>query len=115
MNHAVTQAIENALEDNVSVRTGLPINYSSFLGTSKNMGKYIETEEEGEKKKEQDLPCNDKNTKVIEFKETIKKHLANLIDHIDVNTAADAMCTDFMMNRLPPYGHKAPEDGNTAF
>jgi len=108
MNHAVTQAIENALEDNVSVRTGLPINYSSFLGTSKNMGKYIETEDEEEKKKE--LPSNDKNAKVIEFKETIKKHLANLIDHIDVNTAADAMCTDFMMNRLPPYGHKAPED-----
>lgn len=49
MNHAVTQAIENALEDDVSVRSGLPINFSSMLGTGKNISSYIEDEADEKK------------------------------------------------------------------
>ena len=35
MQHAVTQAIENALEDDKTFREGLPVNNVSFLGTGK--------------------------------------------------------------------------------
>merc|ERR1719357_291229 len=48
---------------------------------------------------------NLKSDKVIEFKETVKAQLAKLVDHVDVNVAADAMCADFFASRLPPYGY----------
>merc|ERR1719495_1276492 len=41
MNHAVQQAIEKALEDDVSIRSGLPVNYLALLGTGKNISSYI--------------------------------------------------------------------------
>jgi len=107
MNHAVTQAIEKGLEEDVSIRSGLPINYLSMLGTGKNIGAYIE--EEGEEKNGTSH-SNLNEEKVKEFKESVKKQLAKLIDYIDVNKAADAMCSDFMASRLPPYGHVKPED-----
>lgn len=108
MNHAVTQAVENALEDEVSIRTGLPINYMSMLGTGKNISQYIEDEEEGEKSKKKH--SNLDQEKVKEFKKAVQSHLTKLIDHIDVNTAADAMCADFMASRLPPFGYEPKED-----
>merc|ERR1712013_79700 len=43
------------------------------------------------------------NQKVKDFKESVKQQLAKLVDYIDVNKAADAMCADFMASRLPPY------------
>jgi len=107
MNHAVTQAIENALEDDVSVRSGLPINFSSMLGTGKNISSYIEDEAD---EKNENTHSNLNNDKVKEFKENVKNHLTKLVDYIDVNTAADAMCADFMVSRLPPYGHVAKEE-----
>jgi len=106
MNHAVTQAIENALEDDVTIRSGLPINYLSMLGTGRNINQYIE-DEDGEKS---DKHSNLNQDKVKEFKKNIKSHLSKLIDHIDVNTAADAMCADFMSSRLPPFGYTPKED-----
>merc|ERR1711936_1284153 len=45
-----------------------------------------------------------------EFKEIVKSKLMKLVDHIDVNKAADAMCSDFMASRLPPFGHVKDED-----
>ena len=107
MNHAVTQAIENALEDDVSIRSGLPINYLSILGTGKNMSSYIE---DGQDEKDKKKHSNLHKQNVKEFKKTVQNHLAKLVEHIDVNTAADAMCADFMASRLPPYGH-ATEEG----
>lgn len=107
MNHAVQQAIDNALEDDVSTRSGLPVNYLSLLGTGKNMSAYIEDGTD-DKDKEKHLNLND--AKVIEFKNTVKSQLAKLVDHIDVNTAADAMCADFFASRLPPYRHIKKED-----
>merc|ERR1719494_488669 len=100
MQHAVTQAIENALEDDKTFREGLPVNNVSFLGTGKNLSKYLSQEDEVSK-----LSCNEKEQKVIAFKEKIKKQLSLLVDHIDVNTASDAMNADFIANRLPPYGY----------
>jgi len=101
MNHAVQQAIENALEDDVSIRGGLPINYLSILGTGKNMDSYVE---DGEDEKKEKKYSNLGDPDVIKFKETVKAQLAKLVDHIDVNTASDAMCADFFSSRLPPYG-----------
>jgi len=107
MNHAVQQAIENALEHDVSIRSGLPINYLSLLGTGKDMNSYVEDEtDEKEKKKYSNL----NNKQVVEFKEKVKVQLAKLVDHIDVNTASDAMCADFYCSRLPPYGHVKKEE-----
>jgi len=100
MQHAVTQAIENALEDDKTFREGLPVNNVSFLGTGKNLSKYLSQEDEVSK-----LSCNEKEQKVVAFKEKIKKQLSLLVDHIDVNTASDAMNADFIANRLPPYGY----------
>jgi len=100
MQHAVTQAIENALEDDKSFREGLPINNVKFLGTGKNLSKYLSQEGESSK-----LSSNEKEKEVVAFKDKIKKQLALLIDHIDVNTASDAMNADFIANRLPPYGY----------
>merc|ERR1719283_646903 len=105
MNHAVTQAIEKGLEEDVSIRSGLPINYLSMLGTGKNIGAYVV--EEGEEKNGT-AHSNLNEEKVKEFKESVKKQLSKLIDYIDVNKAADAMCSDFMASRLPPYGHVRP-------
>lgn len=110
LQHAVSQAIENALEDDVTLRAGLPVNYLKFLGTGFNMSKYVETGQEGDESKTNQLPSNETESKVLQFKETIKQHLGKLIDHIDVNTAADAMSVDFMASRLPPYGHTITED-----
>jgi len=107
MNHAVTQAIEKALEEDVSIRSGLPINYLSMLGTGKNLSSYIEDESE---EKDSKLNSNLNNEKVKEFKEIVKSKLMKLVDHIDVNKAADAMCSDFMASRLPPFGHVKDED-----
>lgn len=104
MNHAVTQAIESALEDNVSFRSGLPINYLSMLGTGKNISQYVEDEDD--KKKQTNLG----QAKVIDFKKNVQNLLTKLVDHIDVNTATDAMCADFMSSRLPPYGYAPKED-----
>jgi len=106
MNHAVTQAIEKALEEDVSICSGLPINYVSMLGTGKNIASYIVDESENNSKPLSNLD----EEKVKEFKESVKNHLSKLVDHIDVNKAADAMCSDFMANRLPPYGHIRPDD-----
>jgi len=106
MNHAVTQAIEKALEEDVSIRGGLPVNYVSMLGTGKNIGSYIEDESEGNGTSHSNLD----DEKVKEFKESVKSHLSKLVDHIDVNKAADSMCADFMANRLPPYGSVKPND-----
>merc|ERR1719378_1620253 len=105
MNYAVTQAIEKGLEEDVSIRSGLPINYLSMLGTGKNIGAYVV--EEGEEKNGM-THSNLNEEKVKEFKESVKKQLSKLIDYIDVNKAADAMCSDFMASRLPPYGHVRP-------
>jgi len=102
LNHAVTQAIEKAFEEDVTIRSGLPINYMSILGTGKNIGAYIE---DGSEEGDGSPRSNMNDVKVKEFKESVKSHLARLVDHIDVNKAADAMCADFMASRLPPYGH----------
>jgi len=107
MNHAVTQAIEKGLEEDVSIRSGLPINYLSMLGTGKNIGAYIE---DGGEEKNGKMDSNLDNDKVKDFKESVKKQLLKLVDYIDVNKAADAMCADFMASRLPPYGHVKPQD-----
>lgn len=112
LQHAVTQAIDNALEDDVTMRSGLPINFLKYLGTGYNMSKYIESDESGDSKAKK-LPSNETEEKVLEFKENVKKHLSKLIDHIDVNTAADAMSADFMASRLPPYGHVVAEGMST--
>ena len=90
------------------MRSGLPINFLKYLGTGYNMSKYIESDESGDSKTKK-LPSNETEEKVLEFKENVKKHLSKLIDHIDVNTAADAMSADFMASRLPPYGHVVAE------
>ena len=41
MIHAIQHAIETALENDVRIRGGLPINYRSFLGTALNMDAYV--------------------------------------------------------------------------
>ena len=105
MSIAVSQAIDRALENDVNFRRGLPINYFSYLGTAKNFCKYVD-EEDGKGAK---LTNNENNDKVKKFKDSVKKHLSKLIDHIDVNTAADAMSYDFMASRLPPFGHVVRE------
>ena len=103
MCHAVSKAIENALEDDVSIRSGLPINYLNYLGTGRNMSAYVMyAEDEGSENK---ISSNLNNSDVIKFKSTVKSHLAKLVDHIDINLAADSMCGEFMGSRLPPYGH----------
>jgi len=105
MDHAVRLAIECAMEDDVSFRKGLPINYLKFLGTGKNMSKYIESEDD----KKKDKISNESDEDVKKFKDTIKDYLSKLVDHIDVNMAADAMSSDFMASRLPPFGHHPAE------
>lgn len=105
MDHAVRLAIENAMEDDVSFRKGLPLNYLKYLGTEKNMSKYID---DGENNKKETV-TNETDEQVKKFKDTIKEYLSKLVDHIDVNTAADAMSSDFMASRLPPFGHKPSE------
>jgi len=114
MDHVVRLAVDNALEEDVSFRKGLPLNYLEYLGTQKNMSKYVDEEEEEEKKK--DTISNENNENVKKFKEQIKEYLSKLVDHIDVNKAADAMSSDFMASRLPPFGHTPPEvtDEDTA-
>jgi len=107
MQHAVEQAITNGLEEDVGIRSGLPINYLSFLGTGKNMDQYVEDVDE---KKTGAKFSNISEAKVVEFKENVKTQLAKLIDHIDVNTASDSMCADFFASRLPPYGHVKKQD-----
>lgn len=99
-------AIDNAMEDDVEFRRGLPVNYLQYLGTQKNISSYVE-EEEKETKKE--TISNKDDDRVKKFKEQIKSHLSKLVDHIDVNKAADSMSSDFMASRLPPFGHAPPE------
>ena len=102
MDHAVRMAIENAMEDDVTFRQGLPLNYRNFLGTQKDMSKYVEDDKE-------EKMSNEKDNEVMKFKERIKDYLSKLVDHIDVNKAADAMSSDFIGSRLPPFGHAPPE------
>jgi len=109
MNHAVTQAVENALEHDVTIRTGLPVDYLSMMGTGKNLSQYIEEEDE-EKKKKKNKYSNLQDVKVKKFKEDLEKRISKLVDHIDVNTATDAMCTHFMANRLPPFGYEVKNE-----
>jgi len=108
MDHAVRMAIENAMEDDVTFRQGLPLNYRNILGTQRDMSKYVEDDKE-------DKMSNEKDTEVMKFKERIKDYLSKLVDHIDVNKAADSMSSDFIGSRLPPFGHAPPEvDENEA-
>jgi len=107
MGHAVQQAIENALDDDVTIRRGLPVNFRSYLGTANNMDKYV-SEIDDDKNEESDSSKETSNLSeptVVKFKEDMQKCLAKLVDHIDVNKAADIMCAEFMAGRLPPYGH----------
>lgn len=106
LDHAVRLAIDNAMEDDVEFRRGLPVNYLQYLGTQKNISSYVE-EEEKETKKE--TISNKDDDRVKKFKEQIKSHLSKLVDHIDVNKAADSMSSDFIASRLPPFGHAPPE------
>merc|ERR1719427_2616450 len=78
-----------------------------MLGTGKNISAYVE---DGSEEKNGTTHSNLENDKVKEFKESVKKYLSKLVDYIDVNKAADAMCADFMASRLPPYGHVKPQD-----
>jgi len=107
MVHAVQQAIETALENDVRIRAGLPINFRGFLGTANNMGAYVAEEEkeakDGAPKAEHSSNMSD--DRVVKFKEDMQKRLSYLVDHIDVNKSADAMSADFMASRLPPYGY----------
>jgi hypothetical protein len=117
MTHAVANAIGNGLEDDVSFRRGLPINFPSFLGSSHDLGKYIHYDKDNlvqspSKKNSLNtngctdhgtLPSNVANEKVKAFKELIKEQLSKLIDHCDINLAADAMADDFFVSRLPPF------------
>jgi len=74
------------------------------------MSKYIDdSEEEGGDKSKKEKVCNEEDAKVKKFKNTIKEYLSKLVDHIDVNMAADAMSSDFMASRLPPFGHRPAE------
>lgn len=109
LNHAVRLAIDNAMDDNVDFRRGLPLNYLKFLGSGKNMSKYID---EGDEEKKKEKICNEDEEQVQKFKDTIKDYLSRLVDHIDVNKAADEMSSDFMASRLPPFGHTPPEVTN---
>merc|ERR1711962_1284242 len=116
LSHAMEQAIENALEDDINIRGGLPINFRSFLGTSKNMGAYIAQPDEKEKGKEEaerkeEESSNLTDPRFVSFKEKVKNSLVNLVEHIDVNKAADVMCSEFMACRLPPYGHGTCDGG----
>jgi len=116
MSHAVQQAIDNALEDDVTIRRGLPVNFRSFLGTANNMEAYI-TEPDDEKTEKSDSSkenCNLNEPLVVKFKEDMQNCLAKLVDHIDMNKAADTMCTEFMASRLPPYGHCRSDDDHSA-
>lgn len=144
MKHATTQAIEYAMEESVSFRRGLPINHQSFLGTAKDLQKYIEfaesdgivdaekAAENGKEDKESEngtdkskehkneneankysfFTSNQNEASVLQFKELIKKQFSMLVDHIDVNTASDSMCNDFIASRLPPYGYRLTKDEN---
>lgn len=110
MNHAVTQAVENALENDVAIRSGLPRDYFSLMGTGKNLSQYIvdeDNEDKDKKKKDKNKYSNLQHAKVQEFKKSLEKHVSKLVDHMDINTATDAMCTHFMANRLPPFGFEA--------
>ena len=104
MQHTISQAIENAMEDDLDFRRGLPTDYLRYLGTGKNMVKYVY--EEGDKN---ELTSNEKDKNVMKFKEKIKALFSELVDHIDVDTAADAMCSDFIKSRLPPFGYEYHE------
>jgi len=106
LDHAVRLAIDNAMEDDVEFRRGLPVNYLQYLGTQKNISSYVEEEEKDTKK---ETISNKDDDRVKKFKEQIKSHLSKLVDHIDVNKAADSMSSDFMASRLPPFGHAPPE------
>lgn len=106
MDHAVRLAIDNAMEDDVTFRKGLPLDYLKVLGSGKNMSKYVE---DGEEENKKEKITNENDEQVKKFKDTIKEYLSKLVDHIDVNKAADAMSSDFMASRLPPYGHQPAE------
>lgn len=132
MNYAVVQAIENAMESSkdISYRSGLPLNYKKFLGTGKNLQKYIEVpkeeesskeekkEEEAkeekttptEEKKESKLSSNSANPNVIAFKDLMREKLSKLVDHIDVDASADTMTADFVAARLPPFDYAPKEE-----
>merc|ERR550534_313139 len=71
------------------------------------MNTYVEDETD---EKDQKKHSNLNNKQVIDFKEKVKVQLAKLADHIDVNTASDAMCADFYCSRLPPYGYVKKEE-----
>lgn len=94
------------MEDDVEFRRGLPINYLQYLGTQKDISSYVEEDEKDSKK---GIVSNTDDDRVKKFKEHIKAHLSKLVDHIDVNKAADSMSSDFMASRLPPFGHAPPE------
>jgi len=62
------------------------------------------------KKKKKNKYSNLQDVKVKKFKEDLEKRISKLVDHIDVNTATDAMCTHFMANRLPPFGYEVKNE-----
>jgi len=109
MNHAVVQAIESAMESSkdISYRAGLPLGCKKYLGTGKNLQKYIEFEKSEEKKK---LSSNETKAEVVAFKELMKEKLSKLVDHIDADACVDTMTSDFMSARLPPFDFAPKEE-----
>merc|ERR1712168_1457372 len=107
MYHAVQHAIDNALENDVRIRGGLPINFRGFLGTANNMAAYVAEEKDGDSASTPKVEpsSNVIDDRVVKFEEDIRARLSYLVDHIDVNKSADVMSADFMASRLPAYGH----------
>lgn len=115
MSLAVKKAIESALEskEDASFRKGLPVSYGTFLGTGKNLGKYMDIKTPETTTTSMELPRNEKDERVISFKQHIRKRLNNLVDHFDVDVVADSISSEFIAKRLPPFEF-APKSEFTA-
>lgn len=74
------QALKQATENDCSFRNGLPLNYLTYVGTA------------------YDASCN----KDV-FKTTVKRLVTILLDHIDIDNAADLMAKNHIHDFLPPF------------
>ncbi|XP_071567713.1 ribosomal oxygenase 1 [Temnothorax nylanderi] len=77
---ALPQALQRAAENDSRFREGLPLNYLKYVGTA----------------------CNTNDRKDV-FKNNIKNLISLLLEHIDVDNAADLMAKDHIHDFLPPF------------
>jgi hypothetical protein len=110
---ALPLALEQAVEEDIEFRRGLPVNFLSYMGVVFEQADDDEDEDQDEdgnndedtktpKQKKMAVVKEDKDPRQEAFSDQVGKLLDRLPQYLRLHEAADIFAQDFVCNRMPP-------------